>query len=101
MLDTKEMTLKQIEEWLIEHNAVCKSCCYPIQQKDLESYPHEQGHKVVGCYCKQWIHTNCKVCGYESALWKLKQQIDVWKEKRRNTDDRRRNEAIVGKPQAN
>lgn len=101
MLDTKEMTLKQIEEWLIEHNAVCTSCHYPVQKNGLESYPNEHGIEVAGRYCKRWVYTYCKVCGYETVLSTLEHQIDVWKERRRKTHETQRNNVVVGKPQEN
>jgi len=70
-----ELTLKQIQRFLIDNGARCWTCKRKYRGGEIRAYPHEGGVLVRNSYTKKkrkmWVYLECRKCGYQQALWKI------------------------------
>jgi len=72
-----ELTLKQIQRFLIDNGARCWNCGRKYRGGEIKAYPHEGGYSILvrNSYTKKkrrmWVYMLCKKCGYQTALWKI------------------------------
>jgi len=70
-----ELTLKQIQRFLIDNGARCWNCGRKYRGGEIKAYPHEGGVLVRNSYTKHkrkmWVYMECRKCGYQTALWKI------------------------------
>ena len=68
---TQNMSLLEIELFLVENQAACLSCGKPMALGEIRTYDHAGGWPVKDFPIEQWVFMLCSKCGYGTALWKL------------------------------
>lgn len=55
----------------------CVSCGAIFERPMIDIYPHDGGWLVKGYDRRQWLSVHCRMCEYDTALWKLDIPGDV------------------------
>lgn len=75
-----EVSLFEIQKEIISLGGRCISCKKQFEHGDLDWYEHDGGREVRESPVKLWIYFHCQKCGYDSALWKVEQQLEIEEE---------------------
>lgn len=70
------MITKEFVKDLIDREKPRCTCGSRFRSSNLNSYPHKGGIRLDDDKEPMWYYVSCPVCGYDTALWKIIQQID-------------------------
>jgi hypothetical protein len=75
-----EVSLFEIQKEIISLGGKCISCKKEFEHGDIDWYEHDGGREVRESPAKLWIFFHCQKCQYDSALWKIEQQLEIEEE---------------------
>ena len=79
-VDMMEVSLFEIQKEILSLGGRCISCKKEFEHGDLDWYEHDGGREVRESPAKLWIFFHCQKCQYDSALWKIEQQLEIEEE---------------------